>query len=276
MFVFDTKRNVKLAISLAYYLIASLFNFFLLAVGRSRKRQLTILYYHGISPKAKAAFAQQMQALCKRAQVLPASYRGTLPRDKNAVAITFDDAFVSVLEYALPEIVSRGFCCTVFVPVGILGQHPTWAVEAKSREGDELVMTSTQLRQLPAEVVILGSHSMSHPHLSQLSPEHAKAEIEGSKRVLTDLVGRDVRLFAFPYGDYNAAVIKLCRAAGYDHVFTISPTSVTTEGSEFVRGRVKVEPDDGTLEFFLKTNGAYSWMSYVSRIKQGFRRPRSL
>jgi peptidoglycan/xylan/chitin deacetylase (PgdA/CDA1 family) len=268
----DSKRNVKFAISLAYFVITSLCNFFLFAVGQSRRGRLTILYYHGISPENKAAFARQMQSLRNRAKVLPASYRGTLPGHKNAVAITFDDAFVSVLENALPEIVSCSFCCTIFVPAGQLGQHPTWAVEADSRERDELVMTSEQLKQLPVEVVMLGSHSISHPHLSQLSSEQSRAEIESSKRILADVTGRDVRLFAFPYGDHTPAVIELCRSAGYDLVFTINPISVNTEGSEFVRGRVKVEPHDGTFEFFLKSNGAYGWMSYVSRIKQKFHR----
>ena len=134
-------------------------------------------------------------------------------------------------------------------------------------------MTSEQLKQLPADVVMLGSHSMSHPHLSQLSPEHSRVEIESSKRVLAHGTGRDVRLFAFPYGDHTPAVIELCKSAGYDLVFTISPSSVNTEGSEFVRGRVKVEPHDNTLEFFLKSNGAYEWMSYVSKIKQKPHRP---
>jgi len=272
---FDPKRNVKLTVSLAYYLVQSLSSFALRAVGQSRKKRLTILYYHGVSPENKLGFARQMRFLRNRAQVLPASYRGTLSSYKNPVAITFDDAFVSVLENALPEIVSCSFCCTIFVPVGQLGQHPKWAVEADSRECDELVMTSEQLKQLPAEVVMLGSHSMSHPHLSQLRSEHSRAEIEGSKRILADMTGRDVRLFAFPYGDHTPAVIELCRSAGYDLVFTISPTLVNTEGSEFVRGRVKVEPHDGNFEFFLKSNGAYEWMSYVSTIKHKLHRPRS-
>jgi peptidoglycan/xylan/chitin deacetylase (PgdA/CDA1 family) len=272
---FEPKRTAKVAISLIYYLAVSFIALFYRIIGRSLKKRLTILYYHGISPEVRIAFAQQMEALAKSARVVPASYRGSIPADKAAVAITFDDAFVSVLQNAVPEMVSRSLCCTIFVPVAVLGQHPTWTVEADSRERDEVVMTARQLKTLPAEHVVLGSHSMSHPHLSQLHSEKARAEIEQSRRILAELTSREARLFAFPYGDHNSEVIELCKRAGYEFVFTISPTPVDTEGPQFARGRIKVEPLDGTLEFFLKSRGAYAWMSYVSRAKQKLFGPRS-
>lgn len=265
---FDSKRQIKLAFSFIYYTAMVVFNFFLRTAGRTPRRQLTILYYHSVPFQERAAFARQMQALGNATHVVPASYRGALPPDRNSVAITFDDAFVSVLENALPEIAARSYCCTIFVPVGALGQHPTWAIEGNSQDRDELVMTPEQLKKLPADLVMLGSHSMTHPHLSQINPNHARDEIERSRRDLANITGRDIRLFAFPYGDHSPAVIDFCRNAGYEFVFTILPTSVNVLGSDFVRGRVKVEPLDSPLEFFLKSNGAYAWMSYVSRIKQ--------
>jgi peptidoglycan/xylan/chitin deacetylase (PgdA/CDA1 family) len=265
---FEAKRNAKVAISLVYYLAVSVVALFLRMIGLSPKKRLTILYYHGVPLEARIAFARQMEALVNGARVVPAFYRGALPPGRAAVAITFDDAFVSVLQNAVPEIVSRSLCCTIFVPAAILGQHPSWAVEADSQERDEVVMTAGQLKNLPADHVTLGSHSMTHPHLSQLHAEDARAEIEQSRRVLAEATSREIRLFAFPYGDHNPEVIELCQRAQYDFVFTISPIPVNTEEPQFVRGRIKIEPLDSTLEFFLKSRGAYAWMSYVSHVKQ--------
>lgn len=262
---FDCKRKIKLAISLIYFTALAGFNFFLRAAGRVPQRRLTILYYHGVSSQERGSFARQMQTLYDTTNVVPASYRGILPSDKNAVAITFDDAFVSVQENALPELAARSFCCTIFVPVAVLGKHPNWAIEESSRQRDERVMTPEQLKQLSPELVILGSHSMTHPYLSQLEYAHARIEIERSRHELAAVIGRDIRLFAFPYGDHSPAVIELCRTAGYEFVFTILPASVNVAGSDFVRGRVKVDPSDSPLEFFLKFNGAYAWISSIKQ-----------
>ena len=38
-----------------------------------------------------------------------------------------------------------------------------------------------------------------------------------------------------------------------------------------VRGRVKVDPFDGPMEFFLKYNGAYAWAPYFSSLKRKLR-----
>jgi peptidoglycan/xylan/chitin deacetylase (PgdA/CDA1 family) len=212
-----------------------------------------------------------MEALRRAALVSPAFYRGILPSGKPNVAITFDDAYVSVAENALPELSARGFHSTIFVPVGSLGSHPTWVMENSGFDSDETVMSAEQIAILPSPHVTLGSHSVTHPHLSRMDLREARKEIEGSRHKLQTLTAEDIRVFAFPYGDHNASTVDLCRVAGYDYVFGIEPHPVATEHSDFVRGRVQVEPFDGPLEFFLKYNGAYAWVSYASALKRKLR-----
>jgi peptidoglycan/xylan/chitin deacetylase (PgdA/CDA1 family) len=212
-----------------------------------------------------------MQSLRRRALVFPANFQGSLPSGKPNVAITFDDAYVSVAENALPELAARGFHSTIFVPVGSIGGHPTWIMENDGLDSDETVMSAEQIATLPSPLVTLGSHSVTHPHLSRLDLREARKEIEGSRHKLQTLTTQDIRLFAFPYGDHDASTVDLCRVAGYDHVFSIIPHPVATENSDFVRGRVQVEPFDGPLEFFLKYNGAYAWVSYVFALKRKLR-----
>jgi peptidoglycan/xylan/chitin deacetylase (PgdA/CDA1 family) len=260
----DAKRRIKLAISLLYFLARALSRFVLQALGHSPNHQLNILYYHGVPHAHRSNFARQMEALHRAARVWPSFYRGSLPLGKQNVAITFDDAYVSVAENALPELAARSFHSTIFVPVDSLGSHPTWAVENRSLDSDEIVMSAEMIATLPSSLVALGSHSNTHPHLSRIDPNDARNEIEGSRQKLQKLTGQDIRLFAFPYGDHDASILKLCRVAGYDYVFSITPHPVNTNSSDFVRGRVKVDPFDGPLEFFLKYNGAYAWVSQIS------------
>jgi peptidoglycan/xylan/chitin deacetylase (PgdA/CDA1 family) len=265
------KRPAKLAISLSYFLIQKAIDFALGVVGRAPNPRLVILYYHGIPQIYRREFARQMQMLRRWALVFPAHYRGTLPSGKPNVAISFDDAYVSVAENALPELARCGFHSTIFVPVGSLGSRPNWVMEGNGADSDEVVMSAERIAMLSSSLVTVGSHSITHPHLSRIKFDDARTEIGGSRDRLEHLTKQKIRLFAFPYGDHDVSIVDLCRAAGYDHVFSIVPQPVKTEESSFVRGRVQVEPFDWPLEFFLKFNGAYMWASYVSSIKWRWR-----
>lgn len=279
----DFKRISKVAISLIYYLVRAIWRAPLRLMRREQRRRLTILYYHGVTRGCRSNFARQMDALHRGAIVLPASYRGKLPADKNrkCVAITFDDAFVSVAENGLPELKTYAFHSTIFVPVGWLGHTPGWAMETSEvglagvPELTEVVMSPDQLQALSRSAVTLGSHTLTHPSLPDIEPERAREEIERSRLVLTELIGRDVSDLSFPYGAYSDTTIALCRDARYETVYSIVPEEVDTTSDKLLRGRTKTDPSDGPLEFFLKFNGAYEWMAYRIAFKKALRSMRS-
>jgi peptidoglycan/xylan/chitin deacetylase (PgdA/CDA1 family) len=261
----------KLAISLLYFIARELSRFALQAVGRSPGQQLIILYYHGIPHVYRSNFVRQLESIRRGTRVLPAYHRGSLPSGKRNIAITFDDAYASVAENALPELAARGFHSSIFVPVGSLGGRPTWTMKDDSADRYETVMSAEHVATLPSSLVALGSHSSTHPRLSRMNLHDARKEIEGSRVILQGLTTQDIRLFAFPYGDHDASTVELCRIAGYEYVFSTTPSPVDTASSEFVRGRVKVDPFDWPLEFFLKYCGAYAWVSHVSSLKRKLR-----
>jgi peptidoglycan/xylan/chitin deacetylase (PgdA/CDA1 family) len=188
------------------------------------------------------------------------------------VAITFDDAFQSVAENALPELGKHSFHATIFVPVSWLGQKPGWTMDPiETAELSEIVMSADQLSGLSRSLVSLGSHTLSHPRLPELEPDRARQEVERSRAILAELTGRDVVELAFPYGAHDKTTLALCRAASYDTVYSIIPEGVDTTSQSFLRGRTKTEPTDGPLEFFLKFNGAYEWMGYSIAVKRSLR-----
>jgi peptidoglycan/xylan/chitin deacetylase (PgdA/CDA1 family) len=238
------------------------------SVGRRPSPKFTILYYHAVPAKYREVFSNQMDILRRWAHAVPASYRGQLAPDKTHVAITFDDAFLSVAENALPELAKRSLHATIFVPAGLLGCHPNWSMEDNEADKEEIVMTAEELRKLPEGLVTLGAHSITHPRLARISKDNARLEIEGSRNQLQNLTGKDIELFAFPYGDYDSIVVDLCKEAGYDHVYSIEPQMIDASGSDILRGRTKVELSDSELEFFLKLHGAYCWMPLASSIKR--------
>ncbi len=265
-----TSRGVKVAISVLWYSGSSISRGLMRLAGRSPKARFIVLYYHEVPEEARPCFARQMHALSRRATVVRAAHAGAFPDDGSYVAITFDDAFRSVGTNAVPELLNRGFPATIFVPVNFLGKEPGWDMECGI---DDRVMTGDELRSLPA-LIELGSHSLSHPHLTRVDVPHLREEVTASREKLSELIGGQVSVLAFPYGEYDDRVVGTCRQAGYERVFGIDPLPADPAGRDFVRGRVPVDPKDGPLTFHLKARGAYGWMTHASALKRRLARLR--
>ena len=79
--------------------------------------------------------------------------------------------------------------------------------------------TLRQLREMAASGVEIGSHSHSHADLGPAADaETLEREIHGSKQRLEETLGRPVRYFAFPFGQYDnlsAAAFARAKEAGY-------------------------------------------------------------
>ena len=267
------KRHIKIAVSCVFYALR--WPIFALArvLGLQVGPYLVILYYHDVPASKRAAFARQLDLLARRATVVGADWRGGQPNGRFC-AITFDDAFLSALFNALPELSKRQMPCTIFVPVGNMGKVPNWVMETNLTTS-EMVANQDLIRSLPSSLVTVGAHTVSHPYLSRISRQEARSEVELSRSTLSAVTGVEVRLMSFPYGDYDQEVVAMCKESGYDFVYGIDPKPVDPRAGEFVRARVSVEPDDGPLEFCLKISGAYQWMPLASTLKRALTAPYS-
>jgi peptidoglycan/xylan/chitin deacetylase (PgdA/CDA1 family) len=208
-----------------------------------------------------------MNVLTQLAKPISLEKRISFRNSTHYVAITFDDGFVSVIENALPELALRKIPSTLFIPSGCLGENPGWLEQAIENRF-EVIATEDQLKTLNGELVLLGSHGVSHSKLVSLSEEKAKNEIVESKRTLEALTGHPVKLLAFPFGAFNKELVKWARQAGYERVFSIWPRMAFSEPHEFVTGRVVVSPNDWLFEFKLKLLGAYRWLPLAFVLKR--------
>ncbi|MFN8455456.1 MAG: polysaccharide deacetylase family protein [Anaerolineae bacterium] len=72
----------------------------------------------------------------------------------------------------------------------------------------------------------MGAHTQSHPILSRVSLEQARAEVVGSKNRLEAELGRPVTTFAFPNGqpgDFTPELQDLLRETGFEAAFILLP-----------------------------------------------------
>lgn len=128
------------------------------------------------------------------------------PLPGRGVLLTFDDESLAFYTETFPLLQKYGFLATVFVVVDRIDQPG--------------LMNWQQLRQLQAEGIEVGSHSLSHRPLTGLSITEVVQEAARSRAVLSQELGKPVRSFAYPHGDYDAVVQHLIGACGYTFGFT--------------------------------------------------------
>lgn len=231
-----------------------------------------VLYYHEVTTQSRRHFARQLDDIVKYTQPIRLDRTEPLERGKRYSAVTFDDGFCSVIENALPELANRAIPSAHFVVAGALGQRPNWVIQATDNAtAHERVMSAEQVREL-AELVTIGSHTLTHPLLPTVTEVEARRQLGESRRILRSLTNREVDVFSFPYGAFNSELVRWCAEAGYTRVFTTEPGYAFAKDREFVSGRVQVSPDDSRLEFRLKLLGAYRWLPRAVALKSQLRR----
>jgi peptidoglycan/xylan/chitin deacetylase (PgdA/CDA1 family) len=208
-----------------------------------------------------------MAYLKATANIVRADHQGPLDPERPNVAVTFDDAFRSVRDNALPSLARHGVHATIYVPSGWLGKPPGWAMET-SGDADEVVMSGDELLALPRDIVSFGSHTVGHPHLTRLSDDEVYREFADSRAALEALFGETIDTLAVPYGHYDGRSAGLAARAGYRHIYSVAPQAIAAGDRAVVRGRTSVEPTDPIGLFGLKARGAYAWMPIASRLKR--------
>ena len=90
-----------------------------------------------------------------------------------------------------------------------------------------LMMSSHEVRELRRAGMQIGAHTMSHPILTKLTRDEARAEIHGSRQRLEELLGEPVNLFAYPNGrhgdDYGQEHASLVREMGFEAAVVTDP-----------------------------------------------------
>ena len=115
---------------------------------------------------------------------------------KRKIILTFDDGYVSQMQYAVPLLKKYDLKATFFVPLKFLGETDAWNTSELN------IMTVEQLRSLDPKFVELGFHSYYHKKYSELT----NAEIEADTRRCMEFVSEKELNFspvvAYPYGKF--------------------------------------------------------------------------
>lgn len=102
---------------------------------------------------------------------------------------------------------------------GLLQRLRDWAGFSGGPRETHRALKRSELEKLGRhDLIDIGAHTVTHPLLQRLTPEHQAQEIRTSKRHLEDILGRAVEGFAYPYGgrnDYGEESVAAVKAAGF-------------------------------------------------------------
>lgn len=187
-------------------------------------------------------FASHMQLLaslgCAAVTVsaLTRWQRGEQVLPPRAVAITFDDAYQSVHDFALPVLATHGWPATVYVVSSQLGGTNAWDIGAPHA----VLMDAPTLRAMAAAGHEIGSHSQHHRRIRGLDDATALDELRCSREALEAAINVPVESFAFPYGSHDARALAHVRAAGYRSSVTLKRWANGRSTNPLRLGRVGV------------------------------------
>jgi peptidoglycan/xylan/chitin deacetylase (PgdA/CDA1 family) len=167
-----------------------------------------VLCYHAVSPSWAHRLSIHPELLVRQVRFLARFWR---------VRASFDDAFRSASS-VFPELERMGVPVQIFVCSGYAREGASLTIaELAGDDAEELAtMTWAELRAHSERGAQIGSHGVSHAHLTSLGDDELRRELIESKREIEEQLGTRCTDFAYPYGEHDARVRAAVRGARYE------------------------------------------------------------
>jgi peptidoglycan/xylan/chitin deacetylase (PgdA/CDA1 family) len=165
-----------------------------------------VLCYHAVSSTWEHRLSVTPDLLLRQVRLLKRLRR---------VRASFDDAFRSAAS-AFPALERMGVPVQVFVCTANARDGAPLSIPELAADDPQQLAT---LRWEELRNVDVGSHGVTHAHLTRLSDDELRRELVESKQEIEDELGRACPDFAYPYGEHDERVRAAVRAAGYERAY---------------------------------------------------------
>jgi peptidoglycan/xylan/chitin deacetylase (PgdA/CDA1 family) len=191
--------------------------------------------------------------------------------DSRYVVITFDDGYRDFLTAACPIMAEFKHTAVLFVPSGLIQDERAHFLEREC-------LTWSEIRELRADGIEIGSHSVTHCELKFLRKPELEAELAHSKQTIEDKIGHPVTSFSYPYAFPETEVVfsqtlrKLLEKHGYQNGVTTIIGRSGPASDRFLLPRLPVNSFDDIPLFRAKLEGHYDWLHVAQYFAKTIRR----
>ena len=247
------------------------------AAARRHSPRPIVLAYHAVTPNWQhplaihpERFRRQLTTLASRGFHGVTFAVAARTQEPHAVCITFDDAFASSLEWAVPVLDELRWPATVFpvVKPATTGEPMRWLELAPSAASDRDLtsMSWPDLQKLSALGWEIGSHGLTHRLLSDLDDDELDEELVGSRDEIVKRIGSCTSI-SYPWGEVHQRVVAAARRSGYTAASGLAGRFRSS--NPMAVPRFAVSGTDGPIRYRLKTSRwfwglrstpAWSWL----------------
>lgn len=233
---------------------------------RGAAGEIVVLCYHAISESWPSPLAVTSSQLREQLEWLTSrGYRGATLSEAvggrtrgRTVVVTFDDAFRSAGTVGFSVLTELGLPGTIFAVTDFADSSRAlswpgidwWSAGPHAHELAGL--SWTELAELSGAGWEVGSHTCSHPRLTQLDDRELAREVRDSRLAVERALGRPCRSLAFPYGDVDRRVVAAARAGGYE--FAAALSSIPSRREPLTWPRIGIYRRDSLSRFKVKVS----------------------
>ncbi len=169
------------------------------------------------------------------------------------VVISFDDGYEDIYSNAFPILQKYGFSAFIFVITGFVGKYNSWDYNVGRRRKH---LSWKQIKEMSNHGFGFGSHTVNHPDLTKIEPAcgGVEYELEKSKEVLEDKLGKETSFLSYPFGRYNRFVQEEAQRLGYKRAYTLCSKNKENEFQPFAVNRWGIYLFDSPLTLKIKLN----------------------
>lgn len=225
-------------------------------LNRGNIRNVPILNYHMVGDLNHAlcisaeSFEQQMKYLYDNEYTtitpdqLMAHLKYGRPLPEKPVLITFDDGYLDNYTTAYPILKKYKQRAVFFLIAGSIGTDPRF-------------MNWKQAKEMSDNGMVMQSHTVHHVNLTKLPPAEAYQELEESKRIIEEKVGKPVRYLAYPTGAVDKTSAQMVKASGYRAAFSVRFGEASIDSDLYAIERIPIFRSSRTFRsFFVRLNAA--------------------
>jgi len=191
------------------------------------------------------------------------------------IILTFDDGYANNYINAFPIFSKYSFKAVISVITEHIDKNIPfpWLNQSVLEDGEEkklnLPLSKTQLKIMSEYGITIASHTKSHRALSRLEKKDVMKEIIESKKNLEEILSKEVKYFAYPYGswgDFGLEDKEIVKSAGYKAALSTKVGSNNSKSDLFELKRIPIYNIDRKSIFKRKVNGAYDFTGFLQII----------